>query len=140
MLNKKKQDIFFDLDHTIWDFDKNAEETLDELYYRYKFDQLFQQKTSARFIETYTVNNHRLWNLYHHGQITKQNYVQPVLQTHFALWTSTPPCFRRLSRKSTYRSVHRKPTFSPTHTRHCAICRIDTTYILFRMALKNPVR
>jgi putative hydrolase of the HAD superfamily len=28
---KKYRHIFFDLDHTIWDFDKNAEETLHEL-------------------------------------------------------------------------------------------------------------
>jgi putative hydrolase of the HAD superfamily len=29
---KKYRHIFFDLDHTIWDFDKNAEETLQELF------------------------------------------------------------------------------------------------------------
>ncbi|UIR55030.1 YjjG family noncanonical pyrimidine nucleotidase [Sphingobacterium sp. SRCM116780] len=71
MFKNKKKDIFFDLDHTIWDFDKNAEETLHELYYQYQFDQLFQQPTSELFIQTYTVNNHRLWNLYHHGKIDK---------------------------------------------------------------------
>ncbi|MGA6117935.1 YjjG family noncanonical pyrimidine nucleotidase [Sphingobacterium anhuiense] len=71
MFQQDKKDIFFDLDHTIWDFDKNAEETLDELFYHYKFDQLFQQESSAQFIQTYTVNNHRVWNLYHHGKIDK---------------------------------------------------------------------
>ena len=70
MFNDKK-DIFFDLDHTIWDFDKNAEETLHELYFKYKFDDLFQKKTSDEFIETYTINNHRVWALYHHGKIDK---------------------------------------------------------------------
>lgn len=68
---QQKKDIFFDLDHTIWDFDKNAEETLHELYYKYKFDELFQQKSSDLFIETYTINNHRVWDLYHHGKIDK---------------------------------------------------------------------
>ncbi|MCI0921241.1 YjjG family noncanonical pyrimidine nucleotidase [Sphingobacterium rhinopitheci] len=66
-----KKDIFFDLDHTIWDFDKNAEETLHELYFKFKFDDLFQQQTADRFIEVYTVNNHRVWDLYHHGKIDK---------------------------------------------------------------------
>lgn len=66
-----KKDIFFDLDHTIWDFDKNAQETLHELYYKYKFDELTGQATSDAFIETYTINNHRLWDLYHHGKIDK---------------------------------------------------------------------
>lgn len=66
-----KKDIFFDLDHTIWDFDKNAEETLHDLYFKFHFDTLFQQKTPDRFIEVYTFNNHRVWDLYHHGKIDK---------------------------------------------------------------------
>lgn len=68
---KHKKDIFFDLDHTIWDFDRNAQETLHELYYSYKFDKLFNRANSDEFIETYTKNNHRLWGLYHHGKIDK---------------------------------------------------------------------
>ncbi|MDM1049857.1 YjjG family noncanonical pyrimidine nucleotidase [Sphingobacterium hotanense] len=70
MFNDKKH-LFFDLDHTIWDFDKNAEETLHDLYFKYKFDDLFNIPTSDSFIETYTVNNHRVWGLYHHGKIDK---------------------------------------------------------------------
>lgn len=66
-----KKDIFFDLDHTIWDFDKNAQETLHDLYYKYHFDKLIGKADSDLFIETYTVNNHRLWALYHHGKIDK---------------------------------------------------------------------
>ena len=68
---KEKQHLFFDLDHTIWDFDRNAEETLQELYRKYDFHKLFQKESSDEFIETYTLNNHRLWNLYHHGKIDK---------------------------------------------------------------------
>src|SRR6476659_3331210 len=37
---KNYQHIFFDLDHTLWDFDKNAEETLNELYFTYKLSNL----------------------------------------------------------------------------------------------------
>ncbi|VTP91199.1 YjjG family noncanonical pyrimidine nucleotidase [Sphingobacterium daejeonense] len=66
-----KKHIFFDLDHTIWDFDRNAEETLHELYFRYSFDHIFNSPTSETFIATYTINNHRLWDLYHHGKIDK---------------------------------------------------------------------
>ena len=36
---KNYHHIFFDLDHTIWDFDKNAEETLHELYAIHKLDE-----------------------------------------------------------------------------------------------------
>ncbi|WP_090607330.1 YjjG family noncanonical pyrimidine nucleotidase [Parapedobacter koreensis] len=65
-----KKDIFFDLDHTIWDFEKNAEETLLELFDTYRFN-AFGFGAAAVFIETYNRNNHRLWALYHHGKITK---------------------------------------------------------------------
>jgi putative hydrolase of the HAD superfamily len=63
--------LFFDLDHTIWDFDKNAEETLNELYHTYKLRDLGLH-SADRFIEVYTHNNHQLWAEYHVGKITKQ--------------------------------------------------------------------
>jgi putative hydrolase of the HAD superfamily len=63
--------LFFDLDHTIWDFDKNAEETLNELYHSYKLKDLGLHSPD-RFIEVYTQNNHQLWAEYHVGKITKQ--------------------------------------------------------------------
>lgn len=66
----KKEHIFFDLDHTLWDFDKNAEETLYELFTRYQFHQLGFSSADV-FIETYTRNNHRLWSRYHLGEIDK---------------------------------------------------------------------
>lgn len=65
-----KTDIFFDLDHTIWDFEKNAAETLMELFETYRFSS-FGINSATLFIDTYNRNNHRLWALYHHGKITK---------------------------------------------------------------------
>jgi putative hydrolase of the HAD superfamily len=62
--------IFFDLDHTIWDFDKNAQETLTELYHHYELCTLGLDSCEA-FIERYTENNHRLWAAYHLGKISK---------------------------------------------------------------------
>ena len=63
--------IFFDLDHTIWDFDKNAEETLHELYIKYNLKKVGLHSAEL-FIETYTKNNHQLWADYHIGKISKQ--------------------------------------------------------------------
>lgn len=63
--------IFFDLDHTIWDFDRNAQETLHELYLHYKLEELGLASAEA-FISTYTENNHSLWADYHVGKITKE--------------------------------------------------------------------
>lgn len=68
---KHKKHIFFDLDHTIWDFDKNAEETLFELYAIYQLKKLGLNSVDI-FIETYTQNNLALWADYHLGKIDKQ--------------------------------------------------------------------
>ncbi len=67
----KYKHLFFDLDHTIWDFDKNAEEALQELYVVHQLDSIGLSSPEV-FIETYTRNNHRLWADYHVGKITKE--------------------------------------------------------------------
>jgi putative hydrolase of the HAD superfamily len=67
---KNYRHIFFDLDHTIWDFDKNAEETLHELYGKHKLSEIGLHSADL-FIETYTRNNHLLWAQYHIGEISK---------------------------------------------------------------------
>lgn len=64
--------IFFDLDHTIWDFDRNAEETLLELYDSYQLKSI-GVNCAQEFIASYTENNHKLWAQYHLGQITKDH-------------------------------------------------------------------
>jgi putative hydrolase of the HAD superfamily len=73
--DKQYKHIYFDLDHTIWDFDKNAEETLHELYLLHKLADI-GLKSADIFIETYTVNNHRLWREYHSGNISKEQLRQ----------------------------------------------------------------
>lgn len=67
----KYNHIFFDLDHTIWDFDKNAEETLHELYLSYSLQELGLSSVHS-FVEHYTYHNHALWASYHLGHITKE--------------------------------------------------------------------
>ncbi|MBD1394066.1 YjjG family noncanonical pyrimidine nucleotidase [Mucilaginibacter glaciei] len=79
---KQYKHIFFDLDHTIWDFDKNAEETLHELYGIHKLSDLGLPSADI-FIETYTKNNHELWAKYHLGQITKDELREERFKTTF---------------------------------------------------------
>ncbi len=67
---RSKKHLFFDLDHTLWDFDKNAEETLQELFILYRFPELGISSFDS-FIESYTRNNQRVWALYHNGKIDK---------------------------------------------------------------------
>ncbi|WP_256003141.1 YjjG family noncanonical pyrimidine nucleotidase [Pedobacter deserti] len=76
--------IFFDLDHTLWDFDRNARETLSELYASYKLHTLGVECCET-FIQTYTENNHKLWADYHLGKISKdtlrsQRFSQTFIQ------------------------------------------------------------
>ena len=70
-MSRKYQHLFFDLDHTLWDFDTNAKETLIDLFNRYELAQHDLFKV-ADFIDLYTENNHALWRAYHLGQITKE--------------------------------------------------------------------
>lgn len=59
--------IFFDLDHTIWDFDSNAKATLSDL-----FSQGLQEKVGAEFnafYERYIFHNAHLWSRYEKGFI-----------------------------------------------------------------------
>ncbi|WP_183575318.1 YjjG family noncanonical pyrimidine nucleotidase [Mucilaginibacter sp. X5P1] len=79
---KKYRHIFFDLDHTIWDFDKNAEEALKELYEIYKLKEVGLSSADL-FIETYTRNNHSLWAQYHVGKITKDYLREARFKTTF---------------------------------------------------------
>lgn len=74
--------IFFDLDHTIWDFDRNAQETLLELYEVYQL-QALGLHSPHEFIERYTENNHRLWAQYHLGQISKETLREERFRTTF---------------------------------------------------------
>lgn len=75
MLTYTKKAVLFDLDHTLWDFEKNARETLQELYFEYQFDRIFTHVQVDLFIDTYNRINHELWDQYHRGQIDK-NYLR----------------------------------------------------------------
>jgi putative hydrolase of the HAD superfamily len=80
--NPKYKHIFFDLDHTIWDFDKNAEEALHELYAIHGLKAIGLDSAKL-FIETYKSNNHKLWAQYHIGAITKDYLREARFRTTF---------------------------------------------------------
>jgi putative hydrolase of the HAD superfamily len=60
--------LFFDLDHTLWDFDTNSKEALKDLY---DTNQLHQKGIEHfdDFFERYSYHNHLLWERYAKGQI-----------------------------------------------------------------------
>ena len=69
-MSKPYRHIFFDLDHTLWDFETNSNETLADLYeihdmYRFGFD-------LKQFLKHYHVENAALWDDYNHGRIDQK--------------------------------------------------------------------
>jgi putative hydrolase of the HAD superfamily len=62
--------LFFDLDHTLWDFDKNSSETLSELFIEMNLGQEIASLT--QFLETYKSVNAKYWQLYNHGKVNKE--------------------------------------------------------------------
>lgn len=68
---KQYQHLFFDLDHTIWDFETNAKETLQDLYIQHNLIERNITDFDA-FFERYSYHNERLWDKYTKG-IIKQD-------------------------------------------------------------------
>lgn len=68
---KQYKHLFFDLDHTLWDFEKNAEETILHLYETYQLSQ-YGKFSSTDFYKKYSYINHRMWRQFHEGKISQQ--------------------------------------------------------------------
>jgi putative hydrolase of the HAD superfamily len=66
---KKYEHIFFDLDHTLWDFSTNCAETLTELYVLHELERF--HIPLADFIHHYRQINDRMWDDLHKGKVTK---------------------------------------------------------------------
>ena len=64
----KYQHLFFDLDHTIWDFETNAKESLQDLYTSHNLAGRGVDSFD-HFFDHYSVHNHRLWDRYTKGYI-----------------------------------------------------------------------
>ena len=62
--------IFFDLDHTLWDFDRNSEEVLQEMYHEFDFGVLTNE-SFATFIDVFREVNGKLWEMFNHNKIEK---------------------------------------------------------------------
>ncbi len=61
--------IFFDLDHTVWDYETNSEETLSEMFEEHLLGEL-GISSRENFLTTFKEVNARLWDLYDRELIT----------------------------------------------------------------------
>jgi putative hydrolase of the HAD superfamily len=66
---KKYKHLFFDLDHTLWDFDRNSKEVLHELFEKHSLND--HGISAEEFITHYIKINHEMWNLYHLNKIDR---------------------------------------------------------------------
>lgn len=65
----KYKSIFFDLDHTLWDYDTNSRETLKELYNHFDLGEKGVHNPDA-FVGTFHQVNNKLWDQYDRGMIS----------------------------------------------------------------------
>lgn len=68
---KTYQHILFDLDHTLWDFEKNSEETIYTLYDQFELAG-FGKFDSTSFYRKYKFVNAVMWDLYNKGKINQK--------------------------------------------------------------------
>lgn len=64
----KYQHLFFDLDHTLWDYHSNAGNTLSHLYHELELEKLGVDNIEV-FLERYHFHNDKLWERYRNGFI-----------------------------------------------------------------------
>ncbi|MCH2490598.1 MAG: YjjG family noncanonical pyrimidine nucleotidase [Flavobacteriales bacterium] len=67
MLKQSITDVFFDLDHTLWDFDRNSQLAFQRVFVKHQIQLELQD-----FIRAYEPINLRYWKLYREEKVTKE--------------------------------------------------------------------
>ena len=62
------QCVFFDLDHTLWDYETNCSETLSAMYHHYELEHL-GVPSFPEFLKSFVSVNNALWDQYDRGLI-----------------------------------------------------------------------
>ena len=62
------QHLFFDLDHTLWDFETNSKEAILDIFNTNKLTEVGVSNFDL-FFERYSHHNHLLWDKYSKGKI-----------------------------------------------------------------------
>ena len=70
---QKYNHLFIDLDDTLWDIHQNSKECLVEIYNDYGYDKYYE--TFDHYYNVYLPSNLHLWDLYRHGEISKDELI-----------------------------------------------------------------
>ena len=73
-------DVFFDLDHTLWDFEKNSALTFEKILHKNNI-----QVDYAKFIEQYVPINYKYWELFREDKISNEQLRYGRLHETFGL-------------------------------------------------------
>lgn len=65
---QNKKHLFFDLDHTLWDFDRNSAVAFDVIFQQHGFD-----FSTDEFLKHYIPRNQHYWKLYQLNQISHED-------------------------------------------------------------------
>jgi len=79
MYKETVTDVFFDLDHTLWDFEKNSALTFEKILLENSV-----QIALDDFLKVYVPLNMDFWKLFREGKITKEQLRYQRLKTTFA--------------------------------------------------------
>lgn len=71
MLKNDYLHLFFDLDHTLWDFESSARATFIDMFLHFRLNSM-GVPDSMHFADTYHQHNNRLWALYREGKLDKE--------------------------------------------------------------------
>lgn len=69
---KKYKHIFFDLDHTLWDFDSNSKLTFKQLFEEYDLTERGIDDFDEFFVK-YNIHNDKLWERFRNGSIRRDD-------------------------------------------------------------------
>jgi putative hydrolase of the HAD superfamily len=70
-MGKAYKHLFFDLDHTLWDFEQNSANTLQQVFAEYNLPQYGITDFQA-FAAAYNVHNEKLWARFRNGFIKRE--------------------------------------------------------------------
>ena len=73
-------DIFFDLDHTLWDFDRNSRYAFERVFLTHKLEVEIEE-----FLKHYEPINHRYWKLFRENSISQEELRRGRLLETFSL-------------------------------------------------------
>ena len=79
---RKYNHLFFDLDHTLWDFDVNAKMSLIDIFEEFELHKKIDGEFDL-FYEKYLHHNKILWERYQNGFINAEELKTEIIEGNF---------------------------------------------------------